>query len=214
MMKKDTIKCLRSMWQNAPRFLTNKTKSPPVLLKTQNTHPKPPYAVSFRLINKLKKYRKVKSITIERTEQLLIPIIRANNALTLDNAHWAYQVPFGFNDALDLKYLKRARKIPDLDDNGKQRINEKGKPATKDYYYAAWTQGCFINFKETDFFQSNNNAPDLQISAAKPMSFNDKTGVMNEGSVTYQHFIKRGTGEFFTVTQIEFLQLLIHGEST
>jgi|GEM_PF-6308137 hypothetical protein len=74
--------------------------------------------------------------------------------------------------------------IPVLDENGDQCIKENGKKATKECYYAAWTQGCLLNFTTNSFFASANGEPDLQISIAKPMVWDSKIGVMDEGEVT------------------------------
>jgi len=137
--------------------------------------------------------KKKNGIGISRSDELIVPSVGyANNNGGLNNDHWAYRVPYAFRDALDIKFSSRSI--------GKQLTN-------------SWTQGCLLMFSEGDFFESLSGGKSIQISFATPMAWDGKiTGVFDSGIVGYQFFDKHGLGEFFTVSQMEFLQLLIYGE--
>lgn len=133
--------------------------------------------------------------SLRRKKELIADIAYTNNQGNINNSHWAYRVPFAFHDALDIRLSKL------------QKTENKNTR-----YYSAWTQGCLLSFSKGDFFESNQSAFNLQISTAKPMTWDSNSGIMDEGEVTYQLFTTKGTGKFFTVSQIEFLQLLINGD--
>jgi hypothetical protein len=80
-------------------------------------------------------------------------------------------------------------------------------------FYAVWTQGCLLNFLAGDMFQSVSGKPCLQIKDAEPMSWDSVNGVMTEGSVTYEYFFEKGVVDPITVSQMDFLRVLIYGES-
>jgi hypothetical protein len=135
-----------------------------------------------------------KRIAIKRTKKLIAPLVYENSKGVLNNSHWAYKVPFAFCPALDIE-LQKLQKTTD-------KIV---------YYYCAWTQGCALSFSAGHFFESANNGIDIQIISANPVTFDLENRKMNDGQIVYQLFKKRGLGEFKTVTQFEFLELLIYG---
>lgn len=168
-----------------------------------------------QLVKRFKKNGEpVKRVQVERSVALIVPQVSyVNNAGCLNNDHWAYKVPYGFHDALDITLVKRSKKIDCIDANGEIEMDTDGKKKTKDWYYCAWTQGCLLSFSYGDFFEAVGDIPCLQVVSAKPVVLNGENGVMDDGEVTYQLFDKRGLGEFFTVSQFEFLQVLIYGKT-
>jgi hypothetical protein len=153
----------------------------------------------------IKKYIPVKRISIHRKLKLIVPSLSYENSQgDLNNDYWVYKVPFAFRDALDIKLEKKAKKIIYYDDVGNEQ--------TKTTYYMAWTQGCLLNFLEGDLFQPTHDEPCLQIRSAKPMCWNSILGVMDQGYVEYELISKRGI--FMTVSQMDFLRILIYGEKS
>jgi hypothetical protein len=139
----------------------------------------------------VKNNESIKQVGIPRSVELIVPSVSyTNNEGSLNNDYWAYKVPYGFHDALDIKFEERKKnKIP----------------------YMVWSQGCLLSFSGGDFFESIGDTPCLQVASAKSVFWDSVNGVMDDGEVTYELFDKRGLGEFFTVSQFEFLQLLIAG---
>jgi hypothetical protein len=126
----------------------------------------------------------VKKVSFSRSESLIVPRVSyANNAGCLHNEHWAYKVPFAFCDALDIKFDCRV-----------------------------WTQSCWLSFSKGDFFESSNGQPSIQVVSARPVSWDAINGVLDDGEVVFQSFDKTGLGDFVTLSQFEFLQLLIVGK--
>lgn len=156
----------------------------------------------------------VKKVSFLRSETLIVPNVSyANNAGCLHNDHWAYKVPFEFRDALDIKLMKRSKKVACLDSDGNVYLDADGKKKTKDWYYSAWTQSCWLAFSEGNFFESSMGKPSIQVVAAKPVAWDAVNGVLDDGEVVFQSFVKTGLGDFVTVSQFEFLQLLIVGKA-
>lgn len=152
------------------------------------------------------------SPTCKRTKNLIAKLSFSNSHGVLYNSHWAYSVPFAFCNQLDIEFSKLKKMIPDLDEQGNQKKTITGKGATKPYYYAAWTQGLLLNFSYGHYFRSlTNNSDDIQICASVPVSVNKEARTINEGQVSYRFFKKQAYGESYTVTQFEFLKILIHG---
>lgn len=134
----------------------------------------------------------IKSVPIKRSIKLLVPSVSyANNEGCLNNDYWAYKVPYAFRDALDIRFTNVV----------------KNKQTT-----SIWTQGGLLAFSIGDFFESASGGNSIQVVSAKPMLWDTNTGVFDSGDVTYQFFVRRGLGMFFTVSQVDFLQLLIVGK--
>jgi hypothetical protein len=139
----------------------------------------------------LKNGKPTKKIVFFRKVELIVPRITYENGRgNLHNDHWAYQVPYAFREALDIKYEERFKET---------------QP------YSVWTQGCLLNFLVGDMFKSIHGEPCLQIKDADPMSFDEKNDVLYEGNVTYERFFEKGIIEPITVSQMEFLKILIYG---
>lgn len=149
-----------------------------------------------QLVKRFKKNgESVKRVEVRRSKVLIVGSSSYDDAEGgFQNEHWAYKVPFAFRDALDIQLSKL------------QKTEHK-----QTHYYCAWTQGCLLNFSSGDFFQAVGDTPCLQVAFAKPVVLNTVNGVMDDGEVTYELFEKRGLGEFFTVSQFEFLRVLIYG---
>ncbi|WP_444905296.1 hypothetical protein ACJJIU_22275 (plasmid) [Microbulbifer sp. CnH-101-E] len=133
-----------------------------------------------------------------RQTTLIVPQVnydRLNSSLS--NEHWAFHVPYGFRDALDIRY--------------DQRVKKKKK-------YMVWTQGPILKFKEGDTLKSKDGKTSVQVSSANRMGWDTEKNEMYRGVVIYKkHNIVDGVytkaGDYLTC-QVEFLKLLIYGENT
>lgn len=154
----------------------------------------------------------VKKVSFSRSESLIVPKVSyANNAGCLHNEHWAYKVPFAFCDAMDIKLIKRSKKVACYDDNGNAELDADGNKKTKDWYYSVWTQSCWLSFSNGDFFECSNGQPSIQVVSARPVAWDAINGVLDDGEVVFQSFDKTGLGDFVTLSQFEFLGILIDG---
>ena len=129
-----------------------------------------------------------------KTDLIVSKITYSGNTGSLNNESWAYQVPFAFRDALDIKY--------------EQRMKDK-KP------YMIWTQGPILNFKDGDVLTDKNNKKAVQVLFANRMGWDTTSNKMYEGNVVYDTF-KITSGEYIkgeqkTCSQMQFLSLLVCG---
>lgn len=107
---------------------------------------------------------------------------------SLNNEHWAFNVGYGFREALDLKFMERVR--------------------NKNKVYR-WSQGPIIAFKEGDLIRSKDNKRSVQVQFANPMGWDADKNDMYYGSVTY---LESNSLETKILSQIDFLNLLITGK--
>jgi hypothetical protein len=161
---------------------------------------------------------KTGKVTFKRSTTLIVPKMGWDNKAgqgSLNNSHWAYDVHYSFRDALDLSFDTRRRSIPVIDELGLPVIDEETKkPKKKSQPYQLWTQGFRIHFKEGDVLRSNQGFPTLQIQSSTAMDWDNENNKMFEGEVNYQYFkdVKFGhVGDIETVSQMQFLQILLHG---
>ncbi|CAB4202587.1 hypothetical protein UFOVP1367_25 [uncultured Caudovirales phage] len=135
---------------------------------------------------------KVPTPRIDRSLKLIVPFVTFENGYgSLNNDNWAYAVTYAFRDALDIIYELK---------------DEKTNP------HMVWTQGCRLNFLVGDMLNHKDGGVSLQVVSSMPMGWTlDKTFTM--GSVTYQSFIQTGLSDFITVSQFEFLAVLINGRA-
>jgi len=132
---------------------------------------------------------------IKRKTVLIVPqITHQNGEGSLNNDSWTFKVPYAFRGALDIKYEER----------------KKNKQP-----YLIWTQGPILAFKEGDSIHSKDGSRTLQVQFANPMGWDSVKKEMCQGGVAYveyarsdDSFTKQGE---HTCTQMQFLQLLIHG---
>ena len=80
-----------------------------------------------------------------------------------------------------------------------------------------WTQGPLLRFKDGDFLTSKCGTKAVQVKYANGMGWDTAVDQMYEGSVVFESFdIKDGSyissGEK-NVTQMQFLNMVIHGEN-
>ncbi len=68
-------------------------------------------------------------------------------------------------------------------------------------------------FKLEICIKSHRSKPCIQVKYAKPMRYDEKNDELNEGSVTYEYFFEKGIVEPVTVSQMDFLKILIYGVS-
>ncbi|WP_104025903.1 hypothetical protein [Vibrio hyugaensis] len=124
----------------------------------------------------------------------VVPAITWNNETkkgSLNNDHWHFKVGYGFREALDLVLMERVR--------DKKKVN-------------LWSQGCIISFKEGDLIDSRCGARAVQVKFASPMGWDEVKHEMYYGSVTYSDMdLLKGTSTTNTLSQLEFLSMLIEG---
>lgn len=129
-----------------------------------------------------------------KTDLIVSKITYSGTTGSFNNESWAFQVPYAFRDALDIKY--------------EQRMKDK-KP------YMIWTQGPILNFKDGDVLTDKNNKKAVQVLFANRMGWDTTNNIMYEGNVVYDTFtISNGEyikGEQKTCSQMQFLSLLICG---
>ncbi|WP_434145029.1 hypothetical protein [Photobacterium leiognathi] len=106
----------------------------------------------------------------------------------LNNDHWAFNVGYGFREALDFIFMERVR--------NKQKVYR-------------WSQGPIIAFKEGDLIRSKDNKRSVQVRFANPMGWDADKNEMYYGSVTY---FESNSLETKILSQIDFLNLLITGK--
>jgi len=130
-----------------------------------------------------------------KTDLIVSRVTYVNMSGSLNNENWAFQVPYAFRDALDIKY--------------KQRMKNK-KP------YMVWTQGPILSFKEGDVLTSTDEAKSVQVQFASCMGWDTSKNEMYKGNVGYDKYeITNGIyseKERVTCTQMQFLKLLIYGK--
>ena len=132
---------------------------------------------------------------VRRKTKLIVPLVTyENNRGSLNNKNWAYNVSYAFRDALDIKYeLRVQNKISSME----------------------WTQGPILSFKQGDVFHSKAGDKMVQVRFANQMGWDANNNKMYQGSVVFSEFLHNGN--LFnksidrTVTQMQFLQLLISG---
>jgi hypothetical protein len=132
---------------------------------------------------------------VRRKTKLIVPLVTyENNRGSLNNKNWAYNVSYAFRDALDIKYeLRVQNKISSME----------------------WTQGPILSFKQGDVFHSKAGDKMIQVRFANQMGWDANNNKMYQGSVVFSEFLHNGN--LFnksidrTVTQMQFLQLLISG---
>ncbi|MDK2595237.1 hypothetical protein [Pseudoalteromonas obscura] len=124
------------------------------------------------------------------------PIKDGKGNQILTTSHWAYHVKYGHREALKIEYLERME-------------NKKA--------VMRWVQGLFLSFKQGDLFESNSGETSIQVTYAMEMGWDTDTDSMYEGIVTFDFYTvsakaKWLKGSSFSLTQMEFLELLITGK--
>lgn len=133
---------------------------------------------------------------IKRSTKLIIPkVVFEKNTGSLTNTHWAYNIPYAFREALDLKCEQRK----------KNKIR-----------YKTWTQGPRINFKQGDTITKQTGDICIQVQFASTMGWDPVKNKMDEGFVTYNMYSIINNkyellDEIITCTQMQFLELIING---
>ena len=112
----------------------------------------------------------------------------------LNNDHWSFCVGYAFRDALGLSFDQR----------------KKNKVA-----YMIWTQSPYIYFKEGDLLTSKCGDYILQVNMANAVRREKTTHLIDYGLVGFS-ILKKREGKYRhhaikTMTQYEFLQVLIYG---
>ena len=133
----------------------------------------------------------------KRKLKMIAPVINLpNGGFELDNKDWAFNVPYAFRDALDMRYEQRMKKK---------------KP------YMAWTQGTAISFKSGDTLTAKDIKRTVQVKFANGMGWDSDKDHMYLGSVTFDLFnIDNDLTPIFInryrCDQMVFLTMLISGE--
>ena len=148
-------------------------------------------------MNELDHLKSMWGLKIKRTTKLIVPdICFVDGVGTMKTDLWQFKVSFAFRDALDIKYEQRKKNK---------------KP------YMVWTQGPIINFKNWDLLKSKDGRREVQIQYANPMGWDASRNEMYQGSVVYDDYTisnnKYTKTDQQICTQIEFLQMLIYGQS-
>jgi len=163
--------------------------------------------------------KKTGNKSFSRVTRLIVPVPSWDEAAgtgDLNNSDWAYEVPYTFRTSLDLSLDTRRKQVDVLDsETGDPVIDEEtNKVKRKSHPYQIWTQGFIIDFKEGDLLISNKGFPALQVQSSRPMDWVEEENKVFEGEVNYELFdtMKFGhLGNIKTVSQMEFLEILIHG---
>lgn len=147
-------------------------------------------------MNELEHLRSMWSATVKRATVLIVPQVTYHEQKgSLNNESWAFNVEYAFRDALDIKYEER----------------KKNKKA-----YMVWTQGPLLSFKEGDMINSRDGNRIVQVRFASQMGWDASKNEMYQGSVVYSEYTPSNNTYLklneHTCTQMQFLQLLIHGE--
>lgn len=146
----------------------------------------------------------------KRSDTLIVPKI-CSKTRTLDTEAWEHPVDFAFRDALDIKLTPRTKVRKDA--NGETILNDQGKPLKTTTN--KWTQGPLLAFKEGDLI----DGLDVVISASS-MGWDPSINEMYFGHVTLGKISQLGQGKSivkdptWSGTQIDFLELLITGETS
>lgn len=132
---------------------------------------------------------------IKRKTDLIVPrVTHDGKEGSLNNESWAFTVPYAFRDALNIAYEERKKDK---------------KP------YMVWTQGPILSFKEGDLVHSKDGCRAVQISFARPMTWDSAKNAMHQGSVVYSEYVLSGNAysklHERSCSQMQFLQLLIQG---
>lgn len=144
----------------------------------------------------LEHLRSMWAAKIKRKTVLIVPKVTYDGLNGfLNNDSWAFKVTYAFRDALDIKYEER-----------KKNNNP----------YMVWTQGPILSFKIGDIFHSKDGNRAVQVRFANQMGWDPAKNEMYQGSVIYSEYAVTGNSfsklKEHSCTQMEFLQLLIHGE--
>lgn len=154
---------------------------------------------------------------------------------------WAFSPGYAFAEALGIELTVRVRTetlkdsfgnpVPETDKNGKPKIS-KGKPVYQKikYRYYTWTQSTSFDFRAGYMIHSTPNIPDqcwkeqllhttasVQVIDAMPASSGSAQIDRDPGFVTFKLYRHSETDnkvctELHTVTQEDFVRLLITGE--
>ena len=146
-------------------------------------------------MNELEHLRSMWTATSKRKTTLIVDLSYEGEEGSLNNDWWEFKVPYAFREALDIKYEERQKKlIP----------------------YWTWTQGPLLNFKIGDLIGSKDGSRAVKVESATPMQWDDSKQEMFEGNVTYsESSVSNGQYDTLrqeTCTQMQFLELLIHGK--
>lgn len=131
---------------------------------------------------------------VRRSRNLFVPIKDDGTGIIL-NQHWAFEVPFAFREALDIRYEQ-------------QQVDKQA--------VWMWTQGPFISFRLGDSFASRDGKRYLQVELASPMNWNSVSEEMNLGAIVAAEYRVAG-GKYskhrsIQCSQMDFLELLISGK--
>jgi hypothetical protein len=132
----------------------------------------------------------------QRSTALITPINNLKSGEgTISPSDWNFIVPYGFREALDIKYEKRMK-------------NQKA--------YYVWTQGPILSFKEGDTLQNKFADSTVQVKFASSMGWDPDKNVMYLGSVVFDVFDvdhhKHKKVSRMECNQMEFLQFIIYGK--
>lgn len=145
-------------------------------------------------MSELEQLRAMWSAKFIRTEDLIVNLTYDDGEGSLNNENWTFNVPYAFRDALDIKYEQRMKKLVP---------------------YWTWTQGPLINFKQGDLINSKDGLRAVQVESASQMEWRSSSEEMFQGSVVFSEYSVTN-GRYLklrqqTCTQMQFLELLIHG---
>ena len=146
-------------------------------------------------MNELDHLKSMWGSKVKRNTDLIVPkVTYIDGQGSLNNDSWAFKVAYAFRDALDIKY----------------EVRKKNKKS-----YMVWTQGPNLSFKEGDLIHSKDGSRSVQIRFANQLGWDVTKEEMYPGSVVYSEFSVSGNSTSkpseLTCTQMQFLQLLIHG---
>lgn len=147
-------------------------------------------------MNELDHLKSMWSANVKRKTVLIVPQVSYHeNEGSLNNEAWAFNVGYAFRDALDIRFEERKK-------------NKKS--------YMVWTQGPILSFKEGDMIHSRDGKRIVQVRFANQMGWDSAKNEMYQGSVVYSEYMPSNNSYLklneLTCTQMQFLQLLIHGE--
>lgn len=145
-------------------------------------------------MSELEQLRAMWTPKFKRVTNLIVRLSYDGSEGSLKNESWAFNVPYAFRDALDIKYEQRMKKL---------------EP------FWVWTQGPLLSFTKGDLINSRDGFRAVQIESASQMEWNYSKNEMDQGTVVYTEY-SITSGRYIklmvhTCTQMQFLQLLIHG---
>lgn len=143
----------------------------------------------------------IRSNKVRRSLELIVDDVRyVGNRGELDNPEWAYEVPFAFRDALDIRYQERQEH--------KQSVYR-------------WTQGPYVAFSPGDLLHHRDTGGCVQVLSSVAVRVEPGSGQTGEvqafrvdAGYVHAQFYQRREGRYFPMqrwsgTQWAFLEGLI-----